>query len=70
MNRKPTQVPEVSGFDLDYRPRDYFWAADLKVRLPSNIAGEARRRLVRALLEAGRPIPDGLDAALDLTIAH
>ncbi len=65
MNRKPAiQVLEVPGVDLDYRPRDYFWAADLKVRLPSSIAGEARRQLVRTLLEAGRPVPDGLDAAV------
>ena len=65
MNRKSAvQVPDVPGIDLDYRPRDYFWAADLKVPLSSNIAGEARRRLVRALVEAGRPVPDGLDSAV------
>jgi len=65
MKRRPAvQVPEVPGIDLDYRPRNYFWAADLKVPLPSSIAGEARRQLVRTLLEADRPIPDGLDAAI------
>lgn len=65
MNRKPAvHVSEVPGIDLDCRPSDYFWAADLKVPLPSSIAGEARRRLIRALVEAGRPVPDGLDAAV------
>ena len=32
MERKPAaQLPDVSGIDLDYRPRNYFWAADMKV---------------------------------------
>jgi hypothetical protein len=39
MNRKPAvQVSEVCGIDLDYRPRDYFWAAGLKIPLLSGIA--------------------------------
>ena len=64
MNRKPAvQVLDVPGIDLDYRPRDYFWADGLKVPLPSSIAGEARREIFRALIEAGSPVPDGLDAA-------
>jgi hypothetical protein len=58
------QVPELRGIDLAYRPRDYFWAADMKVPLPSSIAGEARRQLVRALMERDTPIPEGLDAAV------
>src|SRR5271165_2669274 len=63
MNRKPAvHVPEVPGIDLDYRPRDYVWAADLNVPLTSNIAGEARRKLVRAMLDWDAPIPEGLDA--------
>ena len=65
MNGKSVvQVPEVPGIDLAYRPRNYFWAADLKVPLPSSIAGESRRQLVRALMEWDAPIPDGLDAAV------
>ena len=65
MDRKPVvQVPEVPAIDLDYRPRDYFWAAGLKIPLLSGIAGESRRQLVRELVEAGRPVPDGLDAAV------
>jgi hypothetical protein len=65
MDHKPAvQVPEVSGIDLDYRPRDYFWATGLKIPLLSDIAGETRRQLVRELVEAGRSVPDGLDAAV------
>jgi hypothetical protein len=63
MDRKPAnEIPEVPGIDLDYRPRDYFWAAGLKIPLLSGIAGETRRQLVRGLIEAGNPIPAGLDA--------
>ena len=69
MNKSPVHVPEVPGIDLDYRPRNYFWAADLKVPLTSDIDGETRRQMVRALVEAGSPVPDGLDAAvLDKTM--
>jgi hypothetical protein len=65
MGSKPAvQVSEGSGIDLDYRPRNYFFAADLKIPLLSGIAGETRRQLVRKLVEAGRPVPDGLDAAV------
>ena len=65
MDRKPAvQVSEVPGIDLDYRPRDYFWAAGLKIPLLSGIAGETRRRLVRSLIEAGNSIPAGLDSSV------
>lgn len=65
MDRRPAvQVSEVSGIDLDYRPRDYFWATGLKIPLLSGITGETRRQLVRELVEAGRSVPDGLDAAV------
>jgi hypothetical protein len=65
MDGKPAiRAPEVPGVDLNYRPRDYFWAAALNIPLPSGIAGEARRQLVREILRAGRPVPDGLDAAV------
>ena len=62
--RPPVPLPQVAGFDLEYRPQNYFWAADAGVPLPSGIAGEARRRLVRTLVRSGAPIPDGLDAAV------
>ena len=44
-----------SGIDLDYRPKTYFWARDLKLKLPSDIAGAERRRLYLAAVEAGEP---------------
>ena len=62
--RRTVRQGQVPGIDLEYRPRNYFWAADLKVPLPSSIAGESRRQLVRALMEWDAPIPDGLDAAV------
>jgi len=65
MNRKPAaHLPKIPGIDLDYRPRDYFWALDGNVRLPSGISGEARRKLFRARIEAGSTVQDGLDAEL------
>src|SRR5450631_2416891 len=57
-------APEVPGIDLDYRPRDYFWALDTNVLLPSGISGEARRKLFRARIEAGSTVHDGLDVEL------
>jgi hypothetical protein len=63
MNGKPAvHVPEVPGIDLDYRPRNYFLAADLNISLLSGVAGETRRQLIRGLIEEGNPIPAGLDA--------
>jgi hypothetical protein len=55
---------ERCHLDFDYRPHNYFWAAELKVSLPSSIAGETRRQMVRALVERDAPIPDRLDAAI------
>jgi hypothetical protein len=62
--RSAVHVPQVAGIDLNYRPSDYFWAADLKISLPSGIAGEARRHLIKNWIEAGTSIPEGLDAAV------
>ena len=42
-----------SGIDSDYRPNTYFWAHDLKLKLPSDIAGAERRRLYEAAVEGG-----------------
>ncbi len=64
MNRtSAVKVPKVHGIDLDYRPRNYFWAAELNVPLLSNISGQTRRQMVRARLDRGTLIDDGLDAA-------
>lgn len=43
----------IGNSSLDYRPNTYFWARDLKVKLPSDIAGAERRRLYRAAVQAG-----------------
>ena len=51
------QVPEVAGIDLDFTPRSYFTERDLKLALPSDIMGKARRDLAR------RFVVDGEDAA-------
>ena len=56
MNGKSVaQVPEVPGIDLAYRPRNYFWAADLKVPLPSSIAGESPPATGSRVDGVGRP---------------
>jgi len=62
--RHVVDVQQIPGIDLDYRPGNYFWALDTQVQLPSGIAGEARRKLHRARIEAGVTVHDGLDAAV------
>ena len=65
MNRKTAvQVPEFAGIDLEFQPRDYFWAISLKIPLLSGIAGETRRQMVGELVTGGKPIPAGLDAPI------
>jgi hypothetical protein len=44
-----------NGIDSDYRPKTYFWAHDLRLKLPSDIAGAERRRLYEAAVEGGEP---------------
>jgi hypothetical protein len=64
MNKRHlVDLPQIPGIDFGYRPRSYFWATDLNIPLTSSIAGEARRQIVRAMLEWDAPIPAGLDAA-------
>jgi hypothetical protein len=65
MKRKPSEPPtlaETLGIDLDFRPRDYFWARDHDLALPSDISGHERREMVKRLIAAGEEVPDGLDA--------
>jgi len=64
--RKPSDPPtlaETLGIDLDFHPRDYFWARDHDLALPSDIAGHERREMVKRLIAAGEEVPDGLDAS-------
>jgi hypothetical protein len=51
--------PQFPGFDLDQRPATYFAARDVEF---SSIAGQARRRLVRELVAAGKDVPSELAA--------
>jgi hypothetical protein len=59
---KKCSVPEFSEFDLDFRPAGYFTGRDLKLVLPSDIAGQMRREYVRRKLAAGEAVPDELAA--------
>jgi len=60
--RNVVVLQHVPGIDVEYRPRNYFWAIDTNVPLPSGITGETRREIFRALIEADSPVPEGLDA--------
>jgi hypothetical protein len=51
------QVPEVAGIDLDFTPRSYFTERDLKLALPSDIMGKARRDLARQFVSDGEDAP-------------
>jgi hypothetical protein len=64
VKRHVVDLQQFPGIDLEYRPRNYFWALDTNVVLPSGISGEARRKLFRARIEAGSTVHDGLDAEL------
>lgn len=59
MSRHP-HVPAVAGIDLGFAPADYFLARDLRLALPSDIQGKARRDLARALAASGDALPDEL----------
>jgi hypothetical protein len=59
---KKCNVAEFPGFDLDFRPAGYFAARELKLRLPSDIAGQVRRKYARQLVAAGAQVPDAVTA--------
>jgi len=44
------QVPEVVGIDLNFTPASDFTERDLRLTLPSDILGQARRDIVRGLV--------------------
>jgi hypothetical protein len=50
-------VPEVASIDLDFTPRSYFIERDLKLALPSDILGRARRDMARRLVADGEDPP-------------
>ena len=45
-----------NNFDLQYRPRGYFWAEELSVQLSSDIKGAERKALYESLLAEGRAV--------------
>lgn len=50
-------APSPDGVDLGYRPRGYFWADTLGLKLASSIQGADRRQyLLQALADSG-PVP-------------
>ncbi|MBI5278940.1 MAG: hypothetical protein HY854_21075 [Burkholderiales bacterium] len=54
------------AIDLHYRPRSYFWAADLNVQLSSDIKGAERKRMYEEAVESGFPVlPALLQPKLD-----
>ena len=60
--RRSESLPEVSGIDLSYRPRSYFWPLGLETHLLVHIKGAERRSAVQSLIESGKldDVPDFL----------
>jgi hypothetical protein len=59
------QVPQVGGVDLDFTPDGYFTERDLQLALPSDILGQARRNIARAMVAEGEdPPPELLEGVL------
>jgi len=59
------QVPQVAGIDLDFTPASYFTERDLRLALPSDIMGQARRHIARKRAAQGEdPSPELLVGAL------
>ena len=52
MNGKPSQVPEVPGIDLTFRPSSYFWPLGLETHLLARIKGAERKAALKQLIDA------------------
>jgi len=61
MTSRPA-VPELSGVDLGFRPRSYFWPIGLEAHLLARVKGAERKAALKQLIDAGRlnEIPDFL----------
>ena len=61
MTRK-SAVPDLSGVDLDFRPRSYFWPLGLETHLLARVKGAERKAALKQLIDTGRlhDIPDFL----------
>jgi hypothetical protein len=46
--------PELSGIDLDFRPRSYFWPLGLETHLLARIKGAERKAALKRLIDAGQ----------------
>jgi hypothetical protein len=63
MTRKSAaNLPAVSGIDLQFRPRSYFWPLSTETHLLSRIKGAERKAALQRLIDAGRigAVPDFL----------
>jgi hypothetical protein len=60
--RRSEPLPEVSGIDLSYRPRSYFWPLAVETHLLVHIKGAERRAALQQLIDDGglNDIPDPL----------
>jgi hypothetical protein len=52
--RRTEPVQEISGIDLSYRPRSYFWPLGLETHLLVHIKGAERRAAVERLIDGER----------------
>lgn len=59
---KHSAVPEVAGVNLDFIPFSYFALRELHLALPSDIKGQARRTMARAVAQSGDGLADDLQA--------
>ncbi len=64
-------MKSTRDFDLSFRPETYWEHGDPTAAILSGVKGEARRRLVRKSLEAGRDVPEWLlDPLLEEETRH
>lgn len=63
-------IASAAQLDLNWRPRDYFWAEDHGIFLASDIKGQARRRAYEAALARGVGTPGPLQVAHALDSRH
>ncbi len=65
MAQRITNVPEVPGVDLDFRPRTYFGPIRLETQILARVMGHVRRELLRTHLDDGKPCyPSELELSL------
>ena len=60
---KYVAVPDVSGVNLFFRPRSYFWPLPFEKHLLARITGKERRKLLRERLATGHALPPDMCAS-------